>query len=196
MAGKSNIEKAAKSGDWSKLEKTARKALRKSGTVLGHSQADPEAEQEIEAAEVESEEPSIEEVLDPGNDVEDDQDEREPERQDLGDDEGEESEDAPAEAPAKAKPIPVPFDVTRLVSRVSSTSQYYLAGREAAEEQVQLERFEHNWRRRIESSDYVGFHRPTSSELDYWEQEQERKLAEADRREALEARMRALPAKE
>src|SRR5215472_11414216 len=146
MAGKSNIEKAAKSGDWSKLEKTARKALRKSGTVLGHSQADPEAEQEIEPAEAESEEPSIEEVIDPGNDAEDGLDEPDEEPQDDEDEAGDEDDHVDQSGQAEPSVRP-PLDLAaigRLVSRVSSTSQYYLAGREAAEEQVQLERQQYN----------------------------------------------------
>src|SRR5262249_7132853 len=121
MARKSSIDKAAETGDWSKLERTARKALRKSGAVLGHSQADPEAEIEIDPAEAESEDPSIEEVIDPGNDAEDELDEPEPEPQDLGDNEDEESEDD-----AKAKPA-------RRGKRKSIVHyRYSLAGRDMA----------------------------------------------------------------
>src|SRR5262245_34419822 len=89
MAGKSKIDKAVESGDWSQLEKDGRKALRKSGAVLGPSQAEREAEQEVEGGEVESEEPSIEEVLDPGNDVEDEPDEPEEPQEDEEDEEPE-----------------------------------------------------------------------------------------------------------
>jgi len=193
MARKSNIEKAAETGDWSKLERTARKALRKSGAVLGHSRADPEAEQEIEAAEVESEDPSIEEILDPGNDAEDEMDEPE-EPQDDEDGAGDE-DDKPGyidqSGQVSETPVKPPLDLAdigRLVSRVSSTSQYYLAGRSAAEEQAQLEEKWADFPKWL-SDRLSGPCPPTSQEL-------QGKLDDADRQEALEARMRALPAKE
>src|SRR5262245_20873455 len=135
MAGKSKIDKAVETGDWSQLEKDARKALRKAGSALGHAQDDPDAEVELEPAESESES-FVEDVSDPDDPEPELDDPEEPEEsQDVPDDV---EEDAPEKASISPPEWPRNFVPT---TRYSSTSDYYLAGRKAAQEQERLERF-------------------------------------------------------
>src|SRR5262249_36916595 len=146
MAGKSKIDKALESGDWSQLEKDARKALQKAGAALVHAQDDPQAEIELEAAEVESGEPSVEDIVEPADDAEDELPEPDPEPQDLGldDDEDEETE----EKPAKAKTAKRTKRKSIVYYRYALSGQE-IARRRAAEEQEQHERmsarFGKNW---------------------------------------------------